>query len=236
MIVSAEYRLLPESSGSDMMDDISDFWDWIRNDLQYQISKLKSGIEVDLLKIAVQGGSAGGTLAIQSGFYQPAGFIKAVIATYPGLATGAKREKPIMGAPTIPPAVLEEYLKNMKPESIVTSADPPAPMQIALSLAQQQRTIEFYGLDDKLYPMKVLEKIKDAPYMLVLHGKDDTAVMVKGSIDFAEAVGRKLGDNKIDLIIQPGEHGFDAAIALDTPWLKEGLEKATKLWLGSAGS
>jgi dienelactone hydrolase len=219
------------------MDDMSDFWDWLRNGFQHELTKLKPGIEADLSKVAVEGASAGGCLAVLSGFHQPPGSIKAVLAAYPGLIPSEKKEKAMMGASTIPVEFLEEYLNNMKPGEIVTSADPPARMKIALALTQQyERKAEFWGLDENLYPFKVLEKIQDAPYMLILHGEDDTAVSVNNSTRFAELAKKKLGDNKIDLIVQPGEHGFDAELAGDTPWLKEGLVKVTELWLGKAGS
>lgn len=233
MIVSAEYRLLPESTGADMYYDIRDFWTWLRSDFQSVLGKSKLGIEADLEKAIVWGGSSGGTLAVQSGFYQPAGFIKAVIAAYPGLAVGVKRERPILGAPIVPPHILEDFLKNITPGEIVTSADPPARMQIALSLVQQTRTREFYGHDDRLYPMKVLERVENMPYVLILHGEDDTTVPVGGSIAFAEAVKGRFGNGKVDLrIVQGGEHGFDTSATLDMPWLKEGLSKVTELWLG----
>jgi acetyl esterase/lipase len=192
--------------------------------------KAKPGLEADSESVIAWGGSAGGTLVIQSGFYQPARFIKAVIAAYPGLAIGAKRECPISGAPSVPPHILEDFLKNIKPGKIVTSADPPARLPIGLSLAQQTRTREFYGEDDRLYPLKVFEKVDAVPYMLIIHGEDDTVVPIGGSIEFAEAVRDRFGEEKVDLRIVPGgEHGFDISATLDMPWLKERLSKVTEL-------
>jgi acetyl esterase/lipase len=233
MVVSAEYRLLPESTGSDIHDDIEDFWAWLRSEFQSVFDNSKPGLEANLEKVIVWGASVGGTLAIQSGFYQPAGFIKAVIAAYPGIAVGVKRDRPILGAPTVPPHVLEDFLKKIKPGEIVTSAEWPARMQIALSLVQQTRTREFYGEDDRLYPMKVLEKAETMPYTLIIHGEDDTAIPVGTVIAFARAVRGRFGEGKVDLRIMPGaEHGFDTSATFDVPWLKEGLSKVTELWLG----
>lgn len=112
MIISAEYRLLLESSGLDIHEDVMDFWTWVREGLQSVLSIAKPGLEADLERVIAWGGSAGGTLVIQSGFYQPAGFIKAVIAAYPGLAIGAKRERPIPGALLVPSHLLEDFLKK----------------------------------------------------------------------------------------------------------------------------
>jgi acetyl esterase/lipase len=231
IIVTPEYRLLPESTGNDLYSDVKDFWDWLRADLSNHLNTLKSGFEVDLSKVIVHGESAGGTLAIQSGFSHT-GFIKAIIASYPGMAIWKKRTSPILRAPTIPPEVLEQHLQNMKPGEIVTAADPPERMHIALSMAQQARTIDFYGSDDILFPMKRLEMVEQVPFVFVLHGKDDSAVPVQMSVDFAEAVTKRFGADNIDLRIEAGEHGFDSTATLDLPWLSAGLKRVTELWLG----
>lgn len=152
MIVAADYRLMPESNGSDIMEDLSEFWTWVREGLQGHLSKARPGIEADLEKDHCLWESEGGTLTIQSGFVQPPGFIKAVIATYPGLNLGVKRTVPIMGAPTIPPNILENFLKTIEPGKIVSSAEPPARFHIALSVAQQGRTFEFLGSGRELVP------------------------------------------------------------------------------------
>jgi hypothetical protein len=85
---------------------------------------------------------------------------------------GGKLDKPIMGAAPIPAEVLENHLKTMVPGKIVTSAVPPERLQIWLSMVQQDRVQEFFGQDESLSPMKVLAKIDDAPFMLIMHGRD----------------------------------------------------------------
>ena len=222
---------MPESNGFDIMEDLSDFWTWVREGLPDYLSKARPGIEADLEKVIAYGESTGGTLAIQWGFVQPPGFIKAVIATYPGLNLGVKRTTPILGAPGIPPNVLEEFLNAMEPGKIVTSADPPARMHIALSMAQQGRSKDFFGADERLYPTLVLQTVDDMPFVLMLHGEDDTAVPVEGSVRFAESVRERFGRGKVDLRIERGEHGFDGSATLDMPWLEEGLDRVTELWL-----
>jgi hypothetical protein len=72
MFVSADYRLMPESNGLDMLEDLSDFWTWVRGgELQKTLDGFKPGVEADLEKVIAYGESAGGTLALQSGFSQP---------------------------------------------------------------------------------------------------------------------------------------------------------------------
>jgi hypothetical protein len=86
------------------------------------------------------------------------GLSKPVNAAYLGLAVRAKRDRPILGAPLIPTYVLEDLLKNMKLGDIVVSADPPARMPIAFSLAHQTRTREFYGEDEKFLSYESLNE------------------------------------------------------------------------------
>ena len=59
IIVSGDYRLLPESNGKDIVEDVNDLWNWLRNDLQAYLDKVKPGIEVDLSNVITHGGSAG---------------------------------------------------------------------------------------------------------------------------------------------------------------------------------
>ncbi len=60
VVVSPNYRLLPESSGLQIMEDLSDFWNWAQDDLQAFVSgRLDGGVEVDMSKILVQGESSG---------------------------------------------------------------------------------------------------------------------------------------------------------------------------------
>jgi hypothetical protein len=58
----------------------------------------------------------------------------------------------------------------------VTSAHPPERVALGISMLQQKRKAEFFGTDERLFPMKVLEKIDTAPFTLILHGEDDSAV------------------------------------------------------------
>jgi hypothetical protein len=69
MIVAGDYRLLPESNDLDIHEDISDFWTWVRNDLQSHITKVKPGIEADLSETVACGESVEGTLASNPGSF-----------------------------------------------------------------------------------------------------------------------------------------------------------------------
>ena len=59
VVVSPNHRLLPESTGLDVMEDLSDFWKWTQTDFGAFVSRNARGAEVDLSKILVQGESSG---------------------------------------------------------------------------------------------------------------------------------------------------------------------------------
>jgi acetyl esterase/lipase len=216
-----------------MYEDISDFWVWVRRDLQPYLSRVRPGVEADLDKILVHGESAGGTISIVSAFLQPPGFIKAVIPTYPITTMIPKRTKPIFGAPPIPKSALQDHLNSMQPGKIITEASPPDRMNIAISIVQQESILSYYGTDERYDVWKLLERADDMPYVLILHGDEDSAVPVHGSIEWEAAVKKKFGAGKVKLHVERGaEHGFDEGIPLGTPWLQEDLMAITANWLG----
>lgn len=59
VIVSANYRLLPEATGKDIIEDLTDFYDWVQKSLPTKVSNMSNGSEVDLNNILVAGESAG---------------------------------------------------------------------------------------------------------------------------------------------------------------------------------
>lgn len=60
IIVSPDYRLLPESSGSDILEDIEDAWNWVSTELSKTVLGMRQGKAVaDIKRIIVSGESAG---------------------------------------------------------------------------------------------------------------------------------------------------------------------------------
>jgi acetyl esterase/lipase len=255
VLVMPDYRLLPESTGLDILEDIDDFWTWVQKDLQAYLASIGSGVEVDLDKILCYGESAGknlphtvgvqvhthvykgGYLSIQSALSQNPGLIKAIIAAYPMIDVDSPWysqpfTKPIMGSPTLPSEIVDEHLAAMKPGQMVLNSIPPNRIPLGLASVQHGRLTGFIGTDDKLFPMRRLEKVMELPFVFVYHGKNDSAVPVEGTISFAEEVEKKFGKDNIILKLEPGDHGFDGEATLQTPWLKEGLVEVTKRWIG----
>jgi acetyl esterase/lipase len=223
MIIGVNYRLLPESNGIDIMQDVADFWEWLPTKLPEYLQSSAPSIEADLSKVIAYGDSAGGYLAIYSGFTQTGVSINAVIAMYPVIDPRA-----IRGNQEYPPSALDNHIRAMELGKIVTSVFPPERLELGPLLAQENRMMEFFGVHESLLQMKSVEEV---PYLLILHGDVDPVIPVQGSIRFKEEAER-FGIRNVALRIKRGgEHGFDKETALETPWLAEALKKVTKLWL-----
>ncbi|EKG18772.1 hypothetical protein MPH_03998 [Macrophomina phaseolina MS6] len=90
IIISPDYRLLPEACGLDILADISSLWTWLFTSLHAYIllrDPIYSYCGIDMKRIMVSGESAGGWLALQSAFMHP-GQIKAILGIFPMLDLG----------------------------------------------------------------------------------------------------------------------------------------------------
>jgi acetyl esterase/lipase len=244
IVVLPNYRLLPEATGLEIMQDMKDFWTWVRDgSLQRYLDQETTGVRADLDRILAVGESAGGYLSIQAALD---GYPRATIATYPVLDVSSRfyteeYEKILVGAPTVPKHVLANHLKEIEEDAkngktrVVTAATPPDRLPLAISLVQQGVYKKFLGDDPSLDPVARLDTVRAdiVTPILIIHGKDDTAVPIEGSEVWLEKAESQLGPGNVELIVQPGDHGFDGApdITLETPWLRDGLVRITKAWL-----
>ncbi|MCJ1403211.1 hypothetical protein MMC11_006434 [Xylographa trunciseda] len=236
VVVSADYQLLPEGNGKDMLADIADLWKWVRSDLQPYLEAKAPTVEIDLQRILVAGDSGGAYLAVQSALTQPTNSFKAIVGLYPELDLDSdfftkKYEKSPFGMPMVPEAVLDTHVNAMEKGVVVSSAIPPARLELALSMVQNGRVLEFLGSDETLLPVEMVGKVDSMPPVLILHGKDDSAVPVEGSERFVRAFKKKHPSTPVRLDVQPGDHGFDSEATLDTPWLKEDVKFIMEHWL-----
>ena len=236
IIISADYRLLPESSASDAIEDVTDFWKWFNNDLGSFLFEANSTKGVDLGQILLVGDSAGGYLAVQSVFIQPACVIRAIIGMYPMIDIRSdffqkKYEKPILGHSPVPSEVVDEHLQSIRPGQIVSTANPPARWELAVSLVQNGRYLEFFGTEPDLFPLERLDQVRGMPPFFIFHGNEDSAIPVDGSKKFAAALKTAHPETEVKLETQPGNHGFDTMATLETKWLNEGLAFISKHWL-----
>lgn len=248
--ITVDYRLMPESNGLEILEDVKDFYSWLfaSNDL---VAHLPEGVSVDLNHLLVTGESAGGWLALQSAFMIPER-ISAVVMQYPMIDLRDKHytqkyQKNLFNsqAPQIPESVLNDFLANMEAGKVVTGATPPERLPLVLSIVQQGR-MEVFGDHSSLYPLEVLDggNVKQLPPMWLLHGIQDSAVPVDGSYNFVEKLKQKdlYDESKLHLTYEDGEHGLDnhmegtgePASLTETSWIKDGVAFVDKFWPAKA--
>ncbi|KAF7194560.1 putative carboxylesterase M8 [Pseudocercospora fuligena] len=243
IIISPDYRLMPESKGVDILQDARDFYIWLFNNAS-QI--LPTGIDVDLAKILVTGESAGGWLALQAGFLIP-DRVAAIISHYPMVDMRSphfteKYEKQLMDTPQIDPQVLDDYVAKIEPGSIVTSRNPPDGPEFVAIMFQQGSFPKYFGTEKELYPLEMLENATSFPPTWLIHGTKDSMVPVASTEKFASALKKVLPETPMYVTLQEGEeHGFDlhdaasgASASLETAWVKPGLEFVDKYWPSKA--
>lgn len=60
ILVSCDYRLIPESNGMEILEDIQDVWSWVQNSLSEAIDTMTNGrSHADLGRVLLAGESAG---------------------------------------------------------------------------------------------------------------------------------------------------------------------------------
>jgi len=237
--VSANYRLLPESTGLDVLSDIKDLYTWIETSSPSYLRSIGSRVEPDFEKIMVYGESAGGYLALQSAILRP-DLVKAVIAAYPmtyiddAWYSVASTTKSPFGSPQLPRSILDSHIASMEAGKIVSGAFPPARLALALSALQSGSLTGLIGTDDTLYPARIISKMSGAekmPFLFIFSGKQDSAVPWEHTERFAKLWESKFGKENVYARFETGDHGFDGEVSVETPWMREGLESVTRRWI-----
>ncbi|KAJ1553603.1 hypothetical protein HK405_007447 [Cladochytrium tenue] len=251
VIVAPNYRLIPEATAADILEDVIDFWRWLADSgeagLQAHVATAHSSVALDLSRVVAVGESAGGQLALLSalevGRYgqggsgatrysgSPFSGLRAVIALYPSMDIEGFGTPPQAGV--IPSVVYEEHVRTLPDGDVVSEVFPMARVGLAFSLVQNKAFPRFFGDEKRMWLLKRIAEspaVTSTPYQLILHGADDPLVPVKGSYAYHKAASDAWGEGAVDLIVQPGGHGFDQASSLSSEWLRTALKKITALW------
>ena len=154
MIITADYRLMPEAAGADILDDMEAFWNWL-SDILPSIAESWSA-QPDLNRILCVGQSSGGCMAVQSALLRPHK-IKAIVSMYAPLHRSLPhftipQPRIIMGAPPSPPRQAEikirSYMKSMSPKAVRTTGDPADMWELLRCILQQARCAPGYICHD----------------------------------------------------------------------------------------
>lgn len=233
IVVSPNYRLVPEHTGAEILEDLRDFWAWLRNGgLEQYLASQNVHLDLDFDRVLASGDSAGGYMALMSGFTQPRGEIKAVLAQYP--MTDSLRMEPsemFIGQPAPPASLVDEHMKTVKAGVAVSSCVPPARIDLSYVLSAYGRYLEFFGEEKMMWPLYLIEEKKWLPPTWIHHGDADTAVSIEDSKAFVAKCETAGLEVKLK-VLEGEEHGFDTeAKEDDLPWLKDGLRWVEEQWL-----
>lgn len=210
-VVSADYRLAPETTLPGIAQDLDDAVAWVRGDGARRLG-------LDPRRLAVMGGSAGGYLSLLAGMrVRPR--LAAVVAFYGyGDILGAwyTRASPFY---LREPLVAEPVARAAVGSAPVSdAADDPGRRAFYLFCRQQGRwPREVGGVDPDLH-REALEAFcpvrhVDAghPPTLLLHGDEDTDVPYEQSVDMAAAFAAAGVRHEL-ITIHGGPHGFDSQV------------------------
>ena len=89
-------------------------------------------------------------------------------------------EKLLLRMPMLPAEIVDEHVKAIAPGAVVTSADLPSRLDIACSMVQNGRVVEFLGDGKEVFPVELMEVVDRMPAVLIAHGSEDTVVLVAG--------------------------------------------------------
>ncbi|CAI7635525.1 unnamed protein product [Penicillium pancosmium] len=225
IIVSPNYRLLPQATSPEIYDDIEDFWTWLHSSEFSALLKSHSvPTEADLTRILTAGDSAGGLLSIYTALSHPRS-IRAAMASYPMIEPGAfstPRANPPFAHST-PESVYEEYMATANSEtgSVKSSWCVPESLTFMLAAAEYGHLSGFVGVE---FPKGGIA---------VIHGRQDSVVPVGDVEAFVEkAQGLGLEGPGIALTVREGEHGFDGDLRFDEEeWMREAFRGVIGAWL-----
>ncbi|KAF5680610.1 hypothetical protein FHETE_384 [Fusarium heterosporum] len=245
VILSPNYRLLPEARGLDILDDMAAFWAWVYSGgLSRHLAKIgHQKLRCDLSKTLLIGESAGGYLSLQSvlsGYSRP----KAIITSYPMIDMKAayfteSYAKLINGVSNYPNEDVDKFLAATQGKPHITEVNPPGRLDSAMAVVHNGRYLELLGQEPELFILDRIEKLALAlksgesllPPLFILHGDEDSAVPVEGTQKLVAALRRLDSDTLIHLSIRPGDHGFDSNATIHESWLREGLDFVLSHWL-----
>lgn len=137
IIVNPDHRLIPEATAEDVLDDITDVWQWIGTKLDETVQQSYAGLHPDLSRVILSGESAGGYLAMQTGLsffdptYSASPCIRAVIAQYPAVSWrtpmwSEKYHKELFGVPQYPESLVDDVFASIAAEREKTGRQPVA--------------------------------------------------------------------------------------------------------------
>jgi len=206
-VVSADYRLAPETKLDEILKDVNDVMKWIRQNGQEKYN-------IDTSKIAVAGGSAGGYLALTSGFNTNS-MPDAIIAV--SAPTGFSTANMQMGDLKV---LSQAGPYDIVKDSVVSYGDYSSRMDLWRFLGRNRLALyEIFGFDpakepEKLDQYTLTNNMKpDFPPTLIIHAKNDHMVGLQEVNDFYAFLTEKQINAELHLV----ENGHSSELIRQHP-------------------
>ncbi len=222
-VVSIDYRLAPETKLPGIIEDLRDAFAWVANDGPGLIG-------IDPSRIGVVGHSAGGYLALMSGFkVEPRP--KAIVSFYGygAIADGrlANPSEHYLKQDLVP----EEEIRDMRNGPPVSHWQEGRPgLRFYLYCRQQgvwPKEVSGHDPADGLEffrPCCPIQNVTaDYPPTMLLHGDCDTDVHHSRSIDMAEELRRHNVEHEL-IVLEGCGHGFDGK--MDDPMVRSAFDRS----------
>lgn len=240
VLVSPNYRLIPESTVQESIDDAHDALKWVRQHLA-KVMLDEAGIKVDVDRIMTAGDSAGGYLSLHLGLSHP-NEIRAVTAAYPLVDAASPHftgqyTKVVFNQPEVSKKTISSYLSETEHQETkkLVSSDPLLQRgALMFGLVQHGLFGDLFPIHQRgLFPLLRLADGARFPRggVLVWHGREDSVVPVEGSLKLQEAASEHDPDLDLRLVLREGEHGFDHSANIDDKWAAEALSSCVTSWL-----
>ncbi|KAJ9144981.1 Alpha/beta hydrolase fold-3 [Pleurostoma richardsiae] len=230
IIVDPAYRLLPEVNGTDVLQDIEDFWSWVHASLPAALTSKHLGLTVDLDRIAVCGESAGGYLSLQSALLFPQAKIRIVMAQFPSMYPDLEAYNPRLECATAEEdKLLTDYMVTHKGEIRIGSKFPWR-TDLMSGMFNTGRHREMLGDDPRLTLGHPLRLSKTIPPVWIAQGVDDSITPKPGTDQMVDMIRDVHPEVPLLYSIQPGDHGFDRGHGLSEPWVAEAMAFVRKYW------
>ena len=194
-MVSPCYRLIPEATGSQILEDVGSFWCWVRNSLSGAVSKRWHLLSVDFDRVAAAGPGSGGVLALQSALLWPETRINIIMGQYCGIYPDNTAFNPK------PPQPLDEYeefvngcLARVKPGTFRVSSPWPEYFDLAKAAIETGRWRDLLREDKALELRDRLRESKELPPVWIVQGAQDRLVcsLKRGGLSFRHEIANMI--------------------------------------------
>ena len=238
IIVAPNYRLMPEHTGHEILEDIDSICNWIKPNLQRLVTERLRHIQVDLSRIMVTGDSAGGYLALYASSKHADTLLpQAVYLRYPMVKEYSlpPAEVTVAQAREEVTRIIHEIDELQQSGALpsVTEATPPARSWTAIRMAVCGIWERRFGECERMREEIIKKRAVPRGGVWIVHGDKDDRVPISNTKEFIDFLDKIKPEVSVRFWIAPGKtHGYDHNIPLKELENREFLDEMRVAWLG----